>query len=151
MLEQPGLLQHHLLWSLEQSPELRNLIVHSSCGRIAIKATSKIAHSRLWLVHAEDKNLLIIPLTSLALISLNPVFYSIVLNEGYKYSNFSDPYRCRYETTSQNFIFPHFFFKQFSSASWLPNKRALFHLWKIRFRDRSRKLSPCDHVIPTVN
>lgn len=120
MLEQLALLQHHLLWSSEQSPELYNLIVHSSCGQIAIKATSKIAHFPLLLVHAEDKNLLIFPLTSLVYIIINPLFYSIVLNEGYKYYNFNDLYRYQYETTSQNFIFPHFFFqKKFSHAFWI--------------------------------
>lgn len=84
MLEQLALLQHHLLWSSEQSPWLYNLIVHSSWGQIAIKATSKITHFPLLLVHAEDKNLLIFPLTSLVYIIINSLFYSIVLNEGYK-------------------------------------------------------------------
>lgn len=83
MLEQPVLLQHHLLWSLEQSPELHKLIVHSSCGGMAIKATSKISHSPLCLAHEE---------ISLALVSLKPVSYSIVLKKGYKYFNLSDRY-----------------------------------------------------------
>lgn len=116
MLEQAVLVQHHLLWSLEQTPELCNLIVHSSCGQIAIKATSKIAHPPLWLVHGEDENLLIIPLTLLASVSLNLVVYSIGLNKGYKYSNFNNPCRCQYKTTSQNLIFPDIF-KKISPAS----------------------------------
>jgi len=122
------MLQHHLLWSSEQSPEVHNIIIHSSCGQIAINDTSKIFHSPLWLVHRVDKNLLIISLISLALISLNPVFYSIRLNKGYKYSNFNDLYRCQYAATLQNFISSHFFKKNFHLHPNFPDKRALFHL-----------------------
>lgn len=68
------------------SPELHKLIVHSSCGQMAIKATSKISHSLLRLAHAE---------ILLALISLKPVFYSIGINKGYKYFGLSDPYMCQ--------------------------------------------------------